>query len=166
MTAIPVAIADAVAEEINTARLADQFAVSDFDAVRSYADWDEKYEGLDRLAVDVVFVATQQPGSIDLVARGFIEYQHSVDIAVRKRFGTADRGTDGRLKNASVDPLIELVQQLHEHFAARRTTGVLDDLEETNWEGANVSSWVSYRKLRQGLFEGVVRIRFLTRKAL
>ncbi len=167
MTAVPILIADAVATEIESARVA--LGLPDgVSPRRSYADWDENFEGLKKTAIDVVFAASNSAmGSlVELEAAGWLAYRPMIDIAIRKRFEQSDRDTDGRLLNASVDPLVTLLQSIHEHFAARRNTGVLDDLAGANWLEGNVMSWVNQRKLRQGLFEGIVRIKFGYRRQI
>jgi hypothetical protein len=163
--AIPIRIADAVTAEIN----GQSFSIGEFTAYRSYADWDDKFEDLTTMAVDVVYVTRDT--EIGLDSRGFIGYVCSVDIAVRKVFGPTDReGNEsnraGRLKNTSVDPLVTLLEQIHEYFVGERANVVLDDETEANWLESDVKSWVNQRKLRDGLFEGVVRIKFSLRKAI
>lgn len=167
MTAVPILVADAVAAEINSA--ASDIGLPDgITARRSYADWDEDFKGLNTTAIDVVFAASNsQMGSlVELQAAGWLEYRPMIDIAIRKRFEPIDRDTDSRLLNASVDPLVTLLQDIHEHFAARRNSVVLEDATAANWIEGNVMSWVNQRKLRQGLFEGVVRIKFTYSRAI
>ena len=167
MTAVPILVADAVAAEINSAAVA--IGMPDgIEARRSYADWDENFEGLKTTAIDVVFAASNSSmGSlVDLESAGWLSYRPMIDIAIRKRFEPTDRDNDGRLLNASIDPLVTLLQSIHEHFALARNSVVLDDATATNWIEGNVMSWVNQRKLRQGFFEGVVRIKFDYRRAI
>jgi len=163
--AIPIRIADAVTTEINSAAAADAFSIGEFEARRSYADWDDKFSDLSIMAVDVVYVVSQS--TIELDAAGSLEYNVAIDIAVRKRFEPVDRDeSTGRLLNASVDPLVTLLQELHEHFVAARNTIVLDAVTEANWTDSQMMSWVNQRKLREGMFEGVVRIKFNVPKVI
>jgi hypothetical protein len=167
MTAVPILVADAVAAEINSA--ASDIGLPDgITARRSYADWDENFEGLKTTAIDVVFAASNSSmGSlVELESAGWLNYRPMIDIAIRKRFEQVDRDNDGRLLNASIDPLVTLLQSIHEHFVAQRNTVVLDDATAANWIEGNVMSWVNQRKLRQGMFEGVVRIKFDYRRAI
>jgi len=167
MTAVPILVADAVVAEINSAAVA--IGLPDgVTARRSYADWDEKFEDLETAVIDVVFAASNSSvGSlVELETVGHLNYRPMIDIAVRKRFEPQDKDTDGRLLNASVDPYVTLLQSIHEHFVAQRNDVVLDDATAANWIEGNVMSWVSQRKLRQGLFEGVVRIKFDYRRAI
>jgi hypothetical protein len=167
MTAVPILVADAITTEINSESVAIGLPTG-ITARRSYADWDENFEGLRTTAIDVVFAAANSSmGSlVELESAGWLRYRPMVDIAIRKRFEQADRDTDGRLLNASVDPCVTLLQSIHEHFVARRNSVVLDDLSEASWIEGNVMSWVNQRKLRQGMFEGVVRIKFDYRRAI
>jgi hypothetical protein len=167
MTAVPILIADAVADEINSSAVA--IGLPDgITARRSYADWDEDFKGLNTTAIDVVFVAHAAPtgAMIELESFGHLAYNPSIDIAIRKRFEPIDRDNDGRLLNASVDPLVTLLQKIHEYFVVKRLTGVLDAVPDANWVEGNVLSWVNQRKLRQSMFEGVVRIKFTYRKEI
>lgn len=159
--ALPIRLADAVAAQINTAVAAESFSTNGFTVARSYFDWDEKYTDLSTMQVDVVFTTTQPDGSVGLKSAGFIEYQSTVDIVVRKRFAPSDRtsGT-GRLKNASVDAMVTLVDELHRLFVDNRNTVPLDSEVEASWSGSNVMTWANQAMLRQGLFEGVVRVKF------
>jgi len=168
MTAVPILVADAVVAEINSAAVA--IGLPDgIEARRSYADWDESFEGLKTTAIDVVVTAANSSAGsiIELESAGSLEYKPMIDIAIRKRFELEDRDpSDGRLLNASVDPLVTLLQDIHEHFVSQRNSVVLDDETAANWIEGNVMSWVNQRKLRQGLFEGVVRIKFTYSKAI
>lgn len=167
MSAVPIRIADAVVAEINAAVTASSFSTLGFTAVRRYFDWDADYKDLDTMAVEVVFRVTQPRDSIALESAGTLSYKVATDIVIRKRFATSDRNdSDGRLKNTSVDPLVTLLQEFHELFVTTRNTIPLDSETSANWTGSDVLSWVNQAKLRQGLFEGVVRIEFDFQKAV
>ena len=113
MSATPIALADAVAAVINTAVAAVALETVGFTARRSYPDWDDEFKDLSGLAVDVVFVSSGGD-QVELDSESTIDTEPSVDIAIRKRFAPADRETTGRLKSSSVDPMIKLVEQVHE----------------------------------------------------
>jgi len=167
MTAVPILIADAVTAEINSAAVTIGLPAGIL-ARRSYADWDEDFKGLSTTAIDVVFAsANGSAGSlVELESAGFLSYRPMIDVAIRKRFEPTDRDADGRLKNTSIDPLVLLLQSIHEFFVLRRNAVVLTDAIEAKWIEGSVMSWVSQRKLRMGFFEGVVRIKFDYRKAI
>lgn len=167
MTAVPIAIADAVVTQINAAAEDDEFSIAGITANRSYFDWDEKYESLGSPLVDVVFLTHQKPDAIRLNARNKLRYEVGVDVCVRQRFEATDRHeSTGRLKNTSVDPLVTLLQEIHELFVSNRNTQTLPEEEQANWTAIEVMSWVNQKKLRQGFFEGVVRLRFDFTKAI
>jgi hypothetical protein len=166
MTAVPILLADAVTAAINTAAGDDYFGIR-ITARRSYPDWDIEYQdldGLDTPAVDVVFVSGQASGgdTVDLDSVSSLNYEPSVDICVRKRFKQADReGKTGRLLNQPVDAMVNLVEKMHELMASLRDSQIEIALGQTaEWVNANVRAYVNQRRLREGFFEGVVRVNF------
>jgi hypothetical protein len=168
MTAISILLADAVTTVINTAVGDGDFAPQSFTAERSYPDWDDDFATLKTMAVDVVPVSTDGSGALaELDSASTLETEPAVDIAVRKRFEPADRESDGRLKKSSVDPLVKLVEQLYEVFAAGRLESLsLAAGIHANWQEASVRTHCDYRKLREGYFLGVVRVRWNVSKAV
>jgi hypothetical protein len=163
MTAVPILLADAVATVINTAVTAGAFGLP-FVVRRSYPDWDLDYADLTYTAVDVVFVSGQAAGgdAVALDTVSAVVYEPAVDVCVRHRFGPSDRETQtGRLLNASVDPLVKLVEKLQEVLATNRAnetqiaTGIY-----AKWMDATMRAYVNQRRLREGMFEGVCRVRF------
>jgi len=167
MTATPILIADAMTAAINTAAGDGDFAPHSFTARRSYPDWDDDFATLKTMAVDVVFVSTDGSGALaELDSFSSMETEPAIDIAVRKRFEPGDREPDGRLKSGSVDPLVKLVEQLHELFADGRMDHLSLAGVEANWLESSVRTHCDYRKLREGHFLGVVRVRWNTSKAV
>jgi hypothetical protein len=163
--AVPIRIAEAVKDDINDAVAGDLFETVGFTAVRSYADWDDKFESLSGLAVDVVY---KSRGSVELESRGYMSHTLEIHVAVRQRFGPADRHpTTGRLLNASVDPLVTLLEEIYKHFAAKRNATVLSDETTAVFDSDTaVVHWVNQAKLRQGLFEGFVVLTFQYREVI
>lgn len=160
--AIPIRTAEAVAAEINS--ITGVLAVSGWVAQRSYADWDHDFRDLNEIAVDVVYRTNHDKNDIELDDYYHLVYRHDIDIAIRKRFEPEDRDSDTqRLLNSSVDPLVTLLGQFHEHFVRLRNGLVLPSVPDTNWIESQVMSWVHQGKLRKGLFEGVVRLTFESR---
>jgi hypothetical protein len=166
MTAIPILLAEAVTTVINDA-VADEYFSMDFTARRSYPDWDLEYKDLndtDAPAVDVVFISGQSSGgdTVELDSYGSLNYQPAVDVCVRFRFDPSDRdATVGRLRNSSVDPLVKLIEEIHELLASGRITSLqLNETTEADWVDANIRAYVNQRRLREGMFEGVVRVNF------
>ena len=162
--AVSIQVAQAIADEINAAAEAGEFAIGKFVCRRSYVDWDEKFSDLSCMQVDVVYTSHSAGGgsTIQLDNYASLLYRVPIDIAIRKRFDPCDRDPDtNRLKNEPVDELVTLLQELHELFATRRNSGVTPlTAIDANWIDADVLSWVNQRKLRAGLFEGVIRIMF------
>jgi hypothetical protein len=169
MSAVPILLADALTTVVNTAQQASQLGTLSFTAVRSYPDWDDDFKDLKALEVDVVPV-TSAGDLVDLDTVGTINTESAVDICVRKRFEPGDRTTsgakDGRLKKTAVDPLVRLVEQIHELFSGDRDTAVtLSGGHHANWLEATVRTYCDYARLRQGVFLGVVRVRYNVSKA-
>jgi hypothetical protein len=162
MSAIPILLADAITAVINTDQQADMFG-QEFTAIRSYPTWDDDFKDLPSLAVDVVPVSSAINGGVlaELDSESTIETEPAIDIAVRKRFQPSDRDVSGRLKNASIDPLVKLVEKIYEQLAGDRmqamtlATGI-----HANWLDTSIRTYCDYGKLREGVFIGVVRMRY------
>lgn len=173
MSAVPILLADAVTEVINTAVAADYFETDGFTAERSYPDWDDDFEGLDKLTVDVVFVASASDGGdlMELDSAGSVDSEPEVDISIRKRFQPSDRSrpgaADGRVKKTAADPLVKLVEQIHEKMAEDRQEAIeLVAGVDANWIDASIRTYCDYKRLREGNFLGVVRVRFNVSKSM
>jgi hypothetical protein len=168
MTAIPILLADAITAAINTAVGGGVFAPQVFTAKRSYPDWDDDFKDLKSLSLDVVWVSSDGNGAVaELDSVSTLETEPSVDIAIRKRFEPSDRDSIGRLRNSSVDPLVKLVEQIYELFAAGRINLIdLGNSIQANWVDANIRTHCDYRRLREGYFLGVVRLRWNVSKAV
>lgn len=170
--AAPVALTDAITAVVNAAVVAESFETLGFTAVSSYPDWDDEFSDLKDLAVDVVFVSSPLNGTdlVELDSAGSINTDPEVDIVVRKRFEPSDReragGATGRIKRASINPLVKLVEQIHELVEAGRDTALdLGDGVSANWVDSAVRTYCDYKRLREGLFLGVVRVGFNVSKA-
>jgi hypothetical protein len=167
MSAIPILLADAITAVINTAEAADAFSQA-FTAVRSYPIWADDFEGLKDLSVDVVFVSSGGQGALaELDSAQTLETEPAIDIAVRKRFQTPDRDdTTNEVKASSVDALVKLVEEIYETVAADRMTAIeLASGVYANWVDSTIRTYCDYDRLRQGVFVGIVRIRFVVSKA-
>ena len=168
MTSTITLLADAVTTAVNTAAGDGDFSPLSFVSRRSYPDWDDDFKDLKALAVDVVFVASSGSGDLaELDTFSTLETEPAIDIAIRKRFEPSDRDPEGRLKNSSVDPLVKLVEQMHELFAGGRNTSLsLAEGVQANWVEATIRTHCDYRKLREGYFLGVVRVRWNVSKVV
>lgn len=169
MSAIPVLLADAVTSVINAESVANAYLPHMFTAERSYPTWDDDFSGLKGLAVNVVFVASESGdgATIALDSDQSIGTMPAIDVAVRKRFEPSDRDSSGDLKSSVVDELVELIEQIYETLASDRMQAItLEAGIHANWVDASVRTFCDYGRLRQGLFLGVVRIRFDVSKAI
>lgn len=113
------AVLVATAEGVLTALNAEEYSQK-FTAVRSYAQWQQKFDVAEAagLRVDIVPVSKLEA---ELETRGSIGWSPRSDIIVRKKFGDADLSqVDGKPKNESVDPLILLVEEIFASLVARR----------------------------------------------
>ena len=173
MSGIPVLIADAVTAVLNDVVDANTFAAltaaeaASLDVRRSYPDWDDDFKDLKGLAVDVVFVSSGSSGGdlVDLDSVESLNTDTSIDIAVRYRFQPTDRESGGRLKNAPVDKYVQLVQEIYEVLAAERMQSLDIAGLSANWLNASVRTYCDFRRLREGSFLGVVRVRYNAAKA-
>src|SRR5262245_24348316 len=100
-------IAEGVLAEVSKG----QFS-QDFEAERSYADWELPLEEADCLRVDVVPVSNMP---VALQTRGDASYKPSVDIVVRRKFGVPDQEERrGRIAIEEIDALVGLVEEIHQ----------------------------------------------------
>jgi hypothetical protein len=168
MSAVPILLADAITAVVNADQAANVFGLS-FTAYRSYPTWDDEFSGLKDLAVDVVFVSSNgSDGALaELDSESTLQTEPAIDIAVRKRFQASDRESNGDLKKSSIDPLVKLVEKIYEQMAGDRmqaltiATGL-----SAHWLDTSIRTHCDYGRLRQGLFLGVVRIRYHVSKAV
>lgn len=171
MSAIPTSLADAVTAVLNACKASfTSLTASELAALtvrRSYPDWDDDFKGLDSLAVDVVFVSSGASGGdlVELDAEGSLNTDPAIDIAVRYRFEPTDRESGGRLKKASVDRFVDLVEDIHEVLAGERMAELSISGLSANWLDASVRTYCDYKRLREGIFLGVVRVRYNASKA-
>lgn len=163
MSAIPTLLASAIATVINTAVSASAFEQI-FTAQHSYPDWDDDFKDLKDLAVDVVFKSSGDGGGdvIDLDTVSTLGTDVALDIAIRKRFEPSDRNTaTGRLITANVNSLVGLVERIHVLLAEDRATPItLESGVHANWLEGAVRTYCDYKKLREGCFLGMIRVRF------
>jgi hypothetical protein len=159
MTAVPIRIADAVAAQLNVGAAADAFGVNDWTAARRYPDWDDKFTDLseETPSVDVVFRAAVDAPLDD---QNSLDYMVDIDAAIRRRFAPDDRDVNGRLNNSAIDPLVNLLVEMHEYFVSRRESNALATEPLAVWQASSVKLLVDHKKLRQGLFYGWLRLTF------
>ena len=151
-----------LAEAITTTLAAASFATGVFIPVRSYADWNDTLDELNEdLQVDVVPVGHD---IAELEARESMKYESGVDVAVRKRFGTASQNAStGRIELAEIDDLVLLVEQIHELFCKEAVTSATID---ASWLDTTIRATYIREHLREHRqFTGIVRIRYRLSKA-
>lgn len=166
MSGIPTLLADAVTAVLNAGKASfTSLTAAELAALtvrRSYPDWDDDFKDLKTLAVDVVFVASGASGGdlVELDSETTLNTDTAIDIAVRYRFSATDRDNAGRLKNASIDRLVHLVEELHKTLSGERQQVLTITGFSANWLDTSVRTYCDYKRLREGMFLGVVRVRY------
>lgn len=174
MSAIPIAIADAVASMLNQAIQSSAIGALTADeetrivAQRSYPIWDDDFKLLNDLQIDVVFVSSgaNSGDQAELDSALSFQTETAIDIAVRQRFEPQDQEPDGQLKTAVVDRLIQLVEDLFVYLIGQRDTALNITGLSANWYDATIRTYCDYKRLREGCFLGVVRVRYSASKAV
>jgi hypothetical protein len=155
MASIFTTVAEALKDQLNAGTYSQSFT-----AIRSYATRDMKIEELTGLRVDVVPVIHKDASAM---ARKQVGYTIDCDIGIRKKFAASDRESDGTIKNSSVDPLVLLLEEIHESLIMQRLT----TLNNAAWEGSAIRMTYSPVHLREwGQFTGIARITYSAPKAL
>jgi len=161
---MPDAIAVSIAKVVESAISSSSLSQKDFTLQRSYAEWDldlSKMDALEvgeseKLHVDVVSHTTEQ--EVELSSRTTMQYMIPIDIAVRKRFGSAhqEQGT-GRIAITDIDALILLVQELHVVLTKLRTNGQVKAV----WQSSQILAAPVREHLREmRQFTGIIRVIF------
>lgn len=153
----------AVAKKL-TAYIASQEFASEAEVQRSYAEWDldlsnaESLELSDpkHLHITIATHTTEQENALS--ARGKMQFDVPVDIAVRKRLTvTEQEAATGRMQLEEIDNLMKVTEQLHSAVTAKR----LPEFDGAVWTSTRVvvAPWRTHlRELRQ--FTGIVRVTF------
>lgn len=151
--------ASAVVDALNDAP--DGTFSQEFEAERSYADWDlplEENQG-GKLKVDCVPVPQLQN---ELESEGALKYGPAVDIAIRLGLRPERRTATGKFKLEEIDALVQFVQEIAEFFAVDR----FGDIEQFAWNpnpGTQILAAHSPKHLRDHhQFTGIVRVPFRT----
>lgn len=123
---LPNDVAAAIAAELNAANS----FVLDFQAERSYADWQLVLQDANELRVDVVPLSAKLRDE----TRGSWEYTVAVNVCIRFRFDPQFQDDEtGRMRIEEIDRLADLTQQIGEFFMPCQTSQdgrALSDLEE------------------------------------
>lgn len=151
-------VAEAVATALNAAT-AGTFS-QEFEAERSYADWELPLEDAapaDRVLVDVVPVSNSE---MELETRGSLLYKPVVEVIVRRRLGPERRNQNGKFSLAEIDALVLFVQEIAEFF-------VMEEIGSARWSETEPRRWVVPQHLHKyHQFTGIVRLTFEQSKAL
>ena len=157
-----VQVADALAAELSTHAFSQALA-----AARSYADSEAPLEADENvLACDVVPAAEVRT---ELEDRQHVRYQAECHIVLRKKFPAADIEQIGateqtRVKQAAVDPLVSLVEEIHEHLAKLPR---LPTFAEAIWAETRIRAAVVHIHLRtRSQYTGIISSTYEVVKAL
>ena len=133
---------------------------TEFEAVRSYADYDDESALREVLRVEVVM--PDNP-AVTLDTRGGLTYLIDVSIGIRKRITGEDRDAQtGLLANHQLDPLVDAVERI----ADAMIPDVFADVD-ASWQQTTIDSLFDRERLRSaGMFEASVTVTFEARKAL
>jgi hypothetical protein len=162
MSSILLAVADALAADLT----AHSFSVP-FSAVRTYADAQYQLDTVDfSLQCDVVPASELRT---ELNDRGSIHYLASAFVVLRRKFAAADIEQVGtseqtRVKAASVDPLVALVEEANEWL-----TGLarLTNHPDAVWSSTNIEAAVVHKHLREWTqFTGIIKTTYEVPKSL
>ena len=156
-----VLVAEAVKDQLDADVKANVFTGLNFEPERSWVDADTALKDCDGLKVDCV--GSQYEDS-DPSSRSRIGYVVAVEIIIRQKFGTNDRGQDRKIKTSDVDQLAALVQSIHERFIAeRRPAGMTG----ASWQSGKIITACSRKHLREySTFVGVIRELYNAPKAI
>jgi hypothetical protein len=133
---------------------------TEFEAVRSYADYDDESALREVLRVEVVMPAEPV---VSLDTRGGLTYLIDVSIGIRKRITGEDRDAQtGLLANHQLDSLVDAVERI----ANAMIPDVFADVD-ASWQQTTIDSLFDRERLRSaGMFEAQVTVTFEARKAL
>lgn len=167
MPAVLIALADAIAAEVNAAT----WDGLSFEADRNYGDYDTNLPELGVLKVDVV---PAEYADNDIETRApTVGYQPTADIVIRKRFDQRDLEACGRIVKEELDRLVLFVEELHEFFIAPDTTDGttigrrLQTYTEASWNNTVIRANASRKHLREHqMFLGVIRVTYDVSKSL
>jgi hypothetical protein len=162
MSSVLLTVADALAADLT----AHSFSVP-FAAARTYADAEYQLEtATDTLQCDVV-PASELKTELD--DRGTVRYLASAFIVFRQKFAGDDIEQVGsteqtRVKAASVDPLVALVESASEWL-----TGLprLTNHPDAVWNSTNIEAAVVHKHLREwSQFTGIIKTTYEVPKAI
>lgn len=166
MAAVLVEVSEAITDLLNDAAFATfitALAITDeWEAEFSYAEWDLALDS-DEASDLLIDVVPSGHSRTELDAVGSLKYVTDIDVAVRKKFGNADRAESGRVDIEEINRLVWLVEMIHEYFLKDRP----EDYPNAVWTGASIRVACDRKMLRENRqFLGIVRLTFETSKAI
>lgn len=138
-------------------------------AVTSFADWSEALEDLGTLHCDVVGAAKP---TAELETPSSLEHAIPVTVGLRYRAATTDRGSDGRIKTATLQGLVDLLYELANYFIpgatrlGRPLSVVADAAMDPQKPVEIVYAYNPKHLLDLGQYTGLFRLRFLVSRAV
>ena len=162
MSSVLLAVADAVAADL----IAHTFSVP-FSAARTYADAEYQLDAADdSLQCDVVPASELKT---ELNDRGSVRYLASAFVVFRRKFAGEHIEQVGsteqtRVKAASVDPLVGLVEEASEWLTAQER---LTNHPNAVWNSTNIEAAVVHKHLREwSQFTGIIKTTYEVPKAI
>lgn len=158
MTSAPIAVANAVAYEINARGWAPHSPTVEM----SHADWELDLKDSDGLRIDVV------PASVpkfDQLTQGLFDNQVPIDIGVRKRFTGDEIDSDtGRTETSDINALVDLLYDIAKYFAPSQPSQNgrrLSQVPAAAWRSCEVLTIRDRQTLRiNQQYTGVIRITY------
>lgn len=155
------AVGDALRDEI----AGHDFGV-EFESERSYGQWDDRLDELERrLRIDVVVVTVPVVEDVSQASQEDVEYKLNYDVVIRKLLnGEGDRDPiHNRIANDAVDRLVYVTEQVLEFLAKRPLAGY----DEASWESMRlrVVGWRKHLK-EYGQFTSIIRVTYSVVKTL
>jgi hypothetical protein len=162
MTAALTAVAKAVAAKVQSIEIP-----FDHELNRSYGDFKELLEVLDKLHIDVF---GEGYAVVDLWSRNQAHYRPQVAVAIRKRFDTTDHNDADagkpRIKVEEIDDLVGLVETLNEFWMDPDNRTITDPDWTLAWEETSIVFNPSRKMLMENhQFLGLIRITYNATKS-
>jgi hypothetical protein len=162
MSSVLLAVADALAADLT----AHAFSVP-FAATRTYADAEYQLETADSAVQCDVVPASKLKTELD--DRGTVRYLASAFVVFRRKFAGADieqvgTSEQSRVKAASVDPLVGLVEETSEWLTSQAR---LTNHPDAVWDSTNIEAAVVHKHLREwSQFTGIIKTTYEVPKPL
>lgn len=152
-TSVVVKLADAIAARLATLT----WNGGAFTVTATYATVDELLEAPDTEDARIAVVVPDSIDAEELEARASVAREISVDVVLRRRFGTAEQNVAGEVAKSEIDALVELAETLGLAPIYAR----MDDMPEAAWIETEQERLFDREQLRQKrLFFSVTTLTF------